>query len=130
MGGLAHAPGLDHCQLAIEDTIKDISRTLSGHADIDFHPDAVHLTPSLHRRLRQHTGLFDERCNRRRQLGHSRDDARPILNRKPLRQGASGYDKQRYQKTHDREPKFAQCIHTQTPRRRQRLEIASGTSGP
>ena len=101
-GGLAHAQGLDHCQPAIEDTIKDISRTLSGYADINFHPDAVHLTPSFHRRLRQHTGLFDERCNRRRQLGDSRDCARPILNRKPLRQGVSGYEsKQRYQKTHD-----------------------------
>jgi hypothetical protein len=45
----AHAQGLDHCQLAITDTIKDVSRILSGHTDVDLHSDAVYVrvAPSL-----------------------------------------------------------------------------------
>jgi hypothetical protein len=42
-GVLAHAQGLDHCQLVVTDTIKDVSRILSGHTDVDLHRDETNV---------------------------------------------------------------------------------------
>src|SRR5215471_1968092 len=77
----AHAHGLDHHKLTLSDAVKDVSRTLSGHADVDFHLDVgqVRVTPSLRRRLRQHTASLDLKRGDIWQLGGGSSDARPIF---------------------------------------------------
>jgi hypothetical protein len=102
----AHAQGLDHCQLGITDTIKNVSRTLSGYTDVDLHRDAVYVLPppGLLWLRRRSASLYSKGGNGR-QLVSGSGNARSVVNRKPLRQGASGYKrKQHNQKTHAGDP--------------------------
>jgi hypothetical protein len=91
--GLADAQWLDHCQLTITDAIKNVSRTLSGHTDVDLHRDVVYVRVTLSFGLlwlRQCSASLDPKCGNGRQLIGGSGDARSVFNRKPLRQGASG----------------------------------------
>jgi hypothetical protein len=83
MGGkgmlhLAHAQWLDYCNQAITDTIKDVSRTLSGHADVDLHCDAVYAGARL-LWLRQRSASLDPLCGDVREFIGSSGNASPIL---------------------------------------------------
>src|SRR5262249_47252213 len=88
----AHAHGLDHHQLALSDAVKDVSRTLSGHADVDFYLDVgqVRVTPSLRRRLRQHTASLDLKPGNIWQLGGGSGNARPCFDGSLLRRRGVG----------------------------------------
>jgi hypothetical protein len=102
----AHAQGLDHCQLAITDTIKNVSRTLSGYTNVDLHRDAVYVLPPPGLLwLRQRSASLDSKGGNGRQLVSGSGNARSVVNRKPLRQGASGYKREQHnQKTHAGDP--------------------------
>jgi hypothetical protein len=81
--GLAHAQGLDHRHLAIKDTIKDVSRSLSSYADVDLDSDAVYARTQSFGLLwlRQRSASLDPKCGNRRQLVGGRGNAGPILRR-------------------------------------------------
>ena len=78
---LPHAQRLDHCKLAITDTIKDVSRILSGHTDVDLYRDAVHALAQSRGLLRQRSASLDPICGNRRQFVGGSGNARPILRR-------------------------------------------------